>query len=277
MSGKSILIAAALMVSVIALQAQDKKYVTAKDLFYAELKSPAPEPPSPNKNAKQPVVPPSGQTAGKIPTPSNNTPSTGPNSGTAAKVIPARLDTPAKPSGKPGLRYELTQQMPDKREVGVDPESTFHSGDRVRFTFESSVDGYLYVMEEGSSGKWTVLFPNPDINQGTNKVRSGEKYLVPAKQQWFTFDKTPGTERLTVFLSKSPMQELPGFNSPITTIASLDRSVVDSLQGKVNTRDLVFEKEKPTVAANQTSFATYVVNAKENGTAILVSIALKHQ
>jgi hypothetical protein len=35
---------------------------------------------------------------------------------------------------------------------------TFHSGDRVRLSVESNLDGFLYVIEEGSTGAWDVLF-----------------------------------------------------------------------------------------------------------------------
>ena len=56
-------------------------------------------------------------------------------------------------------------------------------------------------MQQGSSGSWTVLFPNPDINGGRNQIKKGDEYNVP-DGAWFTFDDRPGTEQVFVFLSR---------------------------------------------------------------------------
>src|SRR2546426_421757 len=63
-----------------------------------------------------------------------------------------------------GLRYQLLQRLPDGTEAPVDLDSSFQSGDRIRISFESNMKGYLYVVHQGSSGNWSVLFPDPRIN-----------------------------------------------------------------------------------------------------------------
>src|SRR5262249_48170841 len=73
-----------------------------------------------------------------------------------------------------GLRFRLIR-LADGQQAEVDPATTtFHSGDRVRFAFDSNIDGYLYVVQQGSSGRWTVLFPGSKINGGRNAVKRAE-------------------------------------------------------------------------------------------------------
>ena len=60
----------------------------------------------------------------------------------------------------PGLRFRMIQAGANDAPIDVDPSKEFHTGDRVRFAFESNIDGYLYVAQQGASGNWTVLFPN---------------------------------------------------------------------------------------------------------------------
>jgi len=173
-----------------------------------------------------------------------------------------------------GLRYRLIQQVADGGESDVDPTRTFKSGDRIRFAFESNIDGYLYVVQQGSSGNWTVLFPNPDINGGRNQIKKFEEYNVP-DEAWFSFDDKPGTEQVFVFLSKEVVSVLPGFNRPVTRLESVRAAVVEDLKSSVRSRDLVFERERPAAGAKP-SQATFVVNKEEVGKAVSAVILLVH-
>ena len=173
-----------------------------------------------------------------------------------------------------GLRYRLIQQVADGGESDVDPTRTFKSGDRIRFAFESNIDGYLYVVQQGSSGNWTVLFPNPDINGGRNQIKKFEEYNVP-DEAWFSFDDKPGTEQVFVFLSKEVVSVLPGFNRPVTRLESVRAAVVEDLKSSVRSRDLVFERERP-AAGTKPSQATFVVNKEEVGKAVSAVILLVH-
>ena len=176
-----------------------------------------------------------------------------------------------------GLRYRLIR-LDGGKETDVDPVSTvFHSGDRVRFAFDSNIDGYLYVVQQGSSGRWTVLFPGTRINGGKNAVKRAELYQVP-NGDWFRFDATPGTEQVFVFLSRDPMDQLPGFDRPVTRTETVAASVIEDLQHRIRSRDLVFEKdsEESSESGGRTQ-ATYVVNRAEFGQAVAASIALTHQ
>ena len=160
--------------------------------------------------------------------------------------------------------------------MDVDTATTFRSGDKLKLAFESNIDGYLYVASQGSSGNWTVLFPSPQINGGRNSIKRAEEYSVPP-DGWFMFDATTGTEHLFVFLSREPLNQLPGFGRPVTKAETLTASVVQDLQQSIRSRDLVFEKDKSSAGKPGIQQATYVVNRAEVGKAVTATITLTHQ
>lgn len=210
-------------------------------------------------------------------------PAAGPAAATAADVaVPAPAVTAkqlfASTSGtlSAGLRYRLIQQRSDGSEVDVDTATTFHSGDKVKLSFESNIAGYLYVASQGSSGSWTVLFPSAQINGGRNQITPLEEYDVPSDGGWFRFDETIGTETLFVFLSREPLSQLPGFARP-GKAETVTASVVQDLQQSVRSRDLVFEKDKSNGGKPGIKQATYVVNRAEVGKAVTTTISLIHQ
>ena len=117
----------------------------------------------------------------------------------------------------PGLRFRMILEGPDGKPMDVDPARDFHTGDRIKFAFESNVDGYLYVAQQGTSGNWTVLFPHPDINGGRNKVERFVEHEVP-NDNYFRLQGNPGQEHIFVFLSREPMKTLPGFDRPVKAL-----------------------------------------------------------
>ena len=69
--------------------------------------------------------------------------------------------------------------------------------------------GILYVVAQGSSGNWQVLFPSREVSNGSNLVHRGETRLVPGGNQGqFVFDEQAGTEKLFFVLSRQPEPSL---------------------------------------------------------------------
>jgi eukaryotic-like serine/threonine-protein kinase len=197
-----------------------------------------------------------------------------------AGAEPAKAAYRAAPqmSGSAGLRYRI-QRLDGERPADVDAGVTFHSGDRVRFAFESNLDGYLYVVQEGSSGRWTVLFPSPQINSGRNVVRAFEPHFVPTGN-WFTFDDNPGVERIFVFLSKVPMPDLPGFSKPVTRVETLAQAQIDELARSIRSRDLVLDSTpaaSPSAGGDGPVSGTFVVNRNELASAVTATFELVHR
>ena len=191
---------------------------------------------------------------------------------TAKELFASSTGTPSA-----GLRYRLIRQLPDGAEVDADSATTFHSGDKLKLSFESNIAGFLYVAMQGSSGNWAVLFPSAQINGGRNQIAPLEEYDVPSDGGWFQFDDNVGTENLFVFLSREPLSQLPGFTRPVTKAETLTASVVKELQQSVRSRDLVFTKDSSGGGKPGARQATYVVNRTEVGKAVTTTISLIHQ
>ena len=73
----------------------------------------------------------------------------------------------------------------------VDPGFVFDRGDRVRFLFRANFEGFLYVMDYGTSGRYSLLFPRQETGS-ENRIAAGKEYRIPATEAWFRIDGPPG-------------------------------------------------------------------------------------
>jgi hypothetical protein len=75
----------------------------------------------------------------------------------------------------------------------IDPGLVLKQDDRLRFRATANFDGYLYVMNQGTSGDYTRLFPREDTGQ-QNEIKAGKEYQVPATDGVFRITGPPGHE-----------------------------------------------------------------------------------
>jgi Domain of unknown function (DUF4384) len=75
----------------------------------------------------------------------------------------------------------------------IDPGLVLNQGDRVRFKFRTNFDGYLYVMNQSTSGKYEQLFPRQDTGE-ENRIGAAREYLVPATSAAFRIGGPAGHE-----------------------------------------------------------------------------------
>ena len=89
----------------------------------------------------------------------------------------AKPPAPRKTLARGAHRIEITlERQEGEAWRAVDPGLVLDSGDRVRFRFRANFDGYLYVMNEGTSGAYTLLFPREETGR-ENNIRAGKEYL----------------------------------------------------------------------------------------------------
>ncbi len=117
--------------------------------------------------------------------------------------------------GQPGSDAQRIDITVERSEAGdwkaVPPGFVFKKGDHVRFHVRANFDGYLYVMNYGTSGQYTNLFPRQET--GTeNRIKSGTDYLVPATGASFRIDGPPGFD--VVYWMLSPIEVGNGNRSP---------------------------------------------------------------
>ena len=87
-------------------------------------------------------------------------------------------------------------------------------------------------------------------------------------------DDNPGTEQVFVYLSREPIDALPGGAGRVVRPHTADEHTVNVLAGSVQTRDLVFEKEETPGGTKQ---AAYVVNQGNADGAVPWTVELEHR
>jgi hypothetical protein len=93
----------------------------------------------------------------------------------------------------------LERQQRDGKVEPMAPGHVFAKGDIIRLRLTSHYDGYLYVMDQGTSGRFATVFPSAQTGSD-NRVRMVEQYLVPA-DGWFEVDGPAGFDVLYFLLS----------------------------------------------------------------------------
>jgi hypothetical protein len=109
----------------------------------------------------------------------------------ASAVVPLPAQSPSQQGP---YRMEIVLE---RREAGawraVDPGLVLEQNDRVRFRFQTNFEGYLYVMNQSTSGTYSMLFPGEETGR-ENRVLAGRDYLVPATQTLFRIAGPAGHE-----------------------------------------------------------------------------------
>jgi len=298
-----------------AQQQPAHKELTARELFYTAAASPpAPKspPPAAATSAKANTRPASAapqvaRTESPKPDkktvvahstpPTRSTPPATPD-GTPVVAAAVRHTAPPPSSGQPlGLRYIITKLV-DGKMVEVPADGPFQAGDRIRITVVTNSPGYLYIINQGSSGTWKPIFPSADVEDGNNRVEPFHDYVMPPKSR-MVFDSQPGVEKLFVVLSREPENDLeqmiyslqkpskaspdaaepePAKPAPTTLVAA---NISDDMVGhmrNVYARDLVIEKVDESTPGDRHEKAVYVVNPTGSADSrVVADIALAHQ
>ena len=202
---------------------------------------------------------------------------------------PGTANQPATPA----VQYKILLQ----RGAWVDfvPETfVFQKGDRMRLYFQGNIDGYLYVFNQGTSGKTTMLFPDKRIDGGKHNVAAHVDMCVPA-EGWFEFDEKVGTEQLMLLLSPTKIDDLE--KSVATTVSSGTPTLTAEVTVQVSTftskqaaakkgKDLVYVEGQPPAqpastgpapAAPGLNSTTTSYVASDSGAMLFYTINLNHK
>ncbi len=115
--------------------------------------------------------------------------------GSAAKV------PDAKAAERPALGIEVERKLADGKVEAMAPTHVFNAGDTIRVRVTSQYDGYLYVMDQGTSGQFSTVFPSLAAGSD-NQVRRGQSYLIPSTEDgWFEVSGPAGFDVLYFLLS----------------------------------------------------------------------------
>ena len=285
-------------------QAAPQKQLTARELFYAAAQIPAaaksdtPRPPA-KRSTRTPAKPVEVARADTRP-PAPVPPA--PGAQTAAQSpAPATASMPASGAPPLGLRYTILKLAADNTPTEVPNDTVFHAGDRIRFAVEANAAGYLYIVNQGSSGNWKPMFPSAEIEDGNNRIEGWRPYTMPPKSR-LAFDSTVGTENLFIVFSLQPESDLESMiyslqgkkkasaaapastpeapaqsSKELIVAANISNTAVDRMRA-VYARDLIIEKVDPNTPGDKKETAVYVVNPTGSADSrVVADLHLVHQ
>lgn len=113
--------------------------------------------------------------------------------------------------GQPGAKVAIELNRNGKISM-VSPDYEFMSGDRIRLVLDINFSGYVALINEGTTGKETLLYPYAGVS---NEVFPNGALKIP-NTDWIKFDNNKGVEKLTVIFSNKPIPELSQINQAAT-------------------------------------------------------------
>jgi hypothetical protein len=149
----------------------------------------------------------------------------------------------------------------------VTSDHLFRTGDRIRIGLTTNRDGYLYVVNLGSTGRNQVLFPSGAAGEGGNFVRANTVYEIPPAGS-FRFDSNAGEEVLVLMLA-------PTDDSVRQAVEQLDKDAPKGGKGPRGAKDLVLEVDRTGPAP--ATYAVAPMSSVRDGGPISLQIRLRHQ
>jgi hypothetical protein len=178
----------------------------------------------------------------------------------------------------PGLQVKVYQETAQGY-TQVSPHKRFRSGQRLKFGVESNANGWLYIVQRGTSGQYRLLYPHPAAGRH-QKIQRDREQLIPGRD-WFRFDNEVGTEEIHFIFARKKLDVMHQLFPPARTerIAvregSLEGEIVQTLTDR-QTRDLVFSAESADEEPEPVCETAWAVNTRRQEYTIL-TLYLRHR
>lgn len=169
-----------------------------------------------------------------------------------------------------GLSYWIELVGQDGKGQQVTDNRIFRSGEKIRLHFRSNADGNIALLQLGSSGTSSVLFPDPSKGLDDSRISAREDRILPTESAWFRFDNTPGTEKILVVFARS-QEEMNIFSIRPFMDAAATKAVLETVDDIRGGKDLILETE----TEEASEIGGYGVNLA--GKPVVMEIQLKHQ
>lgn len=134
------------------------------------------------------------------------------------------LPLAAQNSSSSGLLTLRLEEKTGDTTKTVAQNTVFKSGNILRFRLTSRIEGYLYILDKGTTGETATLFPASDTPNGNNRIAPGQSMVVPANGDgWFEVSGPSGFDTIYILVSAGPITippaaqpQGPGAESPQT-------------------------------------------------------------
>ncbi len=121
-----------------------------------------------------------------------------------ASLMRGQINTSTVPKAKAPSAMLVDIQLERRKDGKVeamDAGHVFQPGEIVRLKLTSHYDGFLYVLDQGTSGAFSTVFPSAQTGSD-NRIQTSRQYLVPAVDEgWFEVAGPPGYDLLFFLLS----------------------------------------------------------------------------
>jgi hypothetical protein len=111
-----------------------------------------------------------------------------------------------------GAQTQSMEILLERHETGawktIEPGLVLGQGDLVRFRFRATFDGYLYVINSGTSGTQSLLFPGYSTGRD-NRVLAGKDYFIPSTGASFKVSGPAGHDVVYWLVSPVPLEGNP--------------------------------------------------------------------
>lgn len=115
-------------------------------------------------------------------------------------------------SQRRAMEYQILVERPGAAAQHVPETTSYASGEKFRLGIKAEEDGYIYVFNQGTTGTWNILLPDPRIRNGNAFVRGGHEIIIPQRGRGaFQFDANAGVETVWMCLSPQAVPALDAF------------------------------------------------------------------
>ncbi|MCX8491740.1 MAG: DUF4384 domain-containing protein [Cyclobacteriaceae bacterium] len=183
-----------------------------------------------------------------------------------------------------GLAYWIEKQSPDGNINQVPASHNFKSGERININFLSNRDGYLYVVNLGTTGNATILYPR---KSATGMVVAGQTIAVPGNG-YMRFDNNAGEETIMAILSPTPLgnSDVGSSDGNRQAVSNSGSSVVADACGakdlivatnNCGSKDLLVEDDFSSGSATHASYAIAPFSPEIKRKSMNLVLKLKHE
>jgi Domain of unknown function (DUF4384) len=170
-----------------------------------------------------------------------------------------------------GLSYWIELEgLKGQPGIQVTNQRIFKSGERIRLHFRSNAEGQIALLQLGSSGNSSFLFPDAEKGLTDTSLVADQDRVLPDASTWFTFDNHPGTERLLAVFAKTKA-DVDSLSIGPTMDARATEEVLQTAEKQRGSKDLIIETETRKAA----EIGTYGVT--RSGKPVILEVELKHE
>jgi len=158
---------------------------------------------------------------------------------------------------------------------------SMNSGQKFKFHFSPSENGYLYIIGPGDKNAPTTFLtakPAAAFGVRTNEVKSAQDFAFPADtgkdENWITLDQAAGTDEFTIIFSAKPMSAPDFLNSPaLHELTQDEQKQLSTVREQAKANSVGAE----VIKTGASPFVSVKVPQNAEGTPVIFMVRVEHK